>query len=248
MLIGNYNDYPHSKFLSTSNVIAGWQNEKVTNVRNFFALRSTNDALAVENAILRSQLAEYSQQAVYTFDSLAPSPLCSSASMLQFVPAKVVGLTLFDARNYVTINRGALDSIQVGQGVRTQEGVVGIVCTVNKHYSIVLPIIHIGSNLSCRFLKNDYLGSLTSKGYNPDFAYLEDVASHIPVMIGDTVVTSGLTPSFPEGIPVGVVEKVILEEGDSYYTIRVKLATDFRKLKYVEVIRDLEEEATYGVE
>ena len=45
------------------------------------------------------------------------------------------------------------------------------------------------------------------------------------------------------GVPVGVVEECRLEEGASYYTVRVRLATDFRRLRHIEVIdnEDVEE-------
>lgn len=232
LLIGSFNDYPHSKFLSTSNAIVGWQNKQVTNIRDYFALRSINNTLAEENAQLRTQLSSLSDTLLSYYTT--PS--------FRYTSAKVIGLTLFENHNYLTINRGEEDGISVGLGVRNTEGAVGVVCTVNKHYSIVLPIINTESNLSCRLRKNDYLGSLIWEGGDPDYAYLEDVAAHVPVVVGDTLVTSGLTPSFPEGMLVGIVEKTILEEGDSYYTIRVKLATDFRKIKYVEVINNLKEE------
>ena len=256
LLIGTCNDYPHSKFLSTSNAIAGWQYEQITNIRNFFALRSINNNLAAENARLRSLLLPEPQLPLDTLPPYSPTPLpLYSSTPLppysptpQYLSAKVVQLTLFEQRNYLTINRGEADSVYVGQGVRNNQGVVGIVSVVNKHYSIVLPLIHTESNLSCRFLKNDYIGTLTWDGKNPDYAYLEDVATHIPVLVGDTLVTSGLTSSFEEGIPVGVVDNATLEEGDSYYTIRVKLATNFRKIKYVEVIQTPNNELNYGVE
>lgn len=230
LLIGNFNNYPHSKFLSTSNTIAGWQYEQISNVRNFFGLRSVNESLAAENASLRSQL-----------DRL-------QATNLFYIPAQVVEMTLFEERNYLTINRGTADSLQRGQGVCNADGAVGIVCMVNTHYSIVIPIINTESNISCRFLKNDYLGSLTWDGVNPDYAYLEDVAAHIPAAIGDTIVTSGLTPAFPKGIPVGIVENIQLKEGDSYYTIRVHLAADFRKINYIYVIQNTQQHLTDDVE
>ena len=238
LFIINFNDYPHSKFLSTSNVIAGWQYEKITDVRNYFALRYINEDLAQENAHLRSILSAQE-------DSLFPY---SPTPLLLYIPAKVIGLTLYETHNYLTINKGSIDSLFVGQGVRNNEGAVGVICTVNTHYSIVLPLINTESKLSCRFLKNDYLAFLTWDGYNPDYAYLDDVAAHIHIEKGDTVITSGLTSAFPEGIPVGIVENVKLKEGDSYYTIRVKLATDFRKIKMVEVIHNINNDAIDGVE
>ena len=65
---------------------------------------------------------------------------------------------------------------------------------------------------------------------------LTDVAAHMVVNTGDTIITSGLSPVFPEGIPVGIVENSTLKDGDSYYTIRVRLHTNFKRLKYVEVV------------
>jgi rod shape-determining protein MreC len=69
---------------------------------------------------------------------------------------------------------------------------------------------------------------------------------------GDTIVTSGLSPVFPEGIPVGIVENSVLKEGDSYYTIRIRLQTNFKRLKYVEVVQNAHqqelEELTDGLD
>ena len=115
---------------------------------------------------------------------------------------------------------------------------VGIVRTVGRNYSVVMPIINTHTNLSCRFAKNDYIGTLIWDGKNSRFAMLTDVAAHMVVNQGDTIVTSGLSPVFPEGIPVGTVENSVLKEGDSYHTIRVRLHTDFKRLKYVEVIQN----------
>ena len=86
--------------------------------------------------------------------------------------------------------------------------------------------------------QNDYIGTLQWDGKDSRFALLADVATHMVVNTGDTIVTSGLSPVFPEGIPVGIVENSILKEGDSYYTIRVRLNTNFKRLKYVEVVQN----------
>lgn len=212
---------PRSSLLSTANQIVAWQYEQCSEVEGYFRLRSLNEQLAAENASLRSQLAIAKQQ-----------------PEIQFQPAKVVQMTTDRQHNYLTINRGEKDGVQKGQGVRSEDGVVGIVYTVGKRYSVVIPIIHTQMNLSCRFLKNDYIGTLQWDGKDDRFAQLIDVASHMVVNTGDTIVTSGLSPVFPEGMPVGIVEKSTLNEGDSYYTIHVRLHTNFRRLKYVSVIQN----------
>jgi rod shape-determining protein MreC len=162
----------------------------------------------------------------------------AQSGMTHYMSAKVVQMTTDKLHNYLTINRGANDSIRVGQGVRNSEGVVGIVRTVGRNYSVVLPVINTRTHISCRFAKNDYIGTLQWSGQDYRYAELADVATHMVVNPGDTIVTSGLSPVFPEGVPVGVVESSVLKEGASYHTIRVRLFTNFKRLKYVEVVQN----------
>ena len=166
--------------------------------------------------------------------------------------AKVVQMTTDELHNYLTINRGSKDGIVRGLGVRNSDGAVGIIRTVGPNYSIVMPLINTQTRLSCRFTKNDYIGTLQWDGKDSRFAQLADVAAHMVVNPGDTIVTSGLSPVFPEGIPVGIVENSVLKEGDSYHTICVRLHTNFKRLKYVEVVQNKHqqelEELTHGLE
>ena len=257
------NAYPRSSALSTANRLVAWQYEMVSEVTGYFGLKGVNERLAAENAALRSRL-ENNEWAVgcgqvtagetpaspvgsgLCLGEGADSTLAQSAYVREQVvyrEGKVVQMTMNGMRNYLTINRGEEDSVYEGMGVRNDEGAVGIVATVGKHYSVVLPLINIETRLSCRFLKNDYIGTLQWDGRDTRFADLADVATHLEVNIGDTIVTSGLSTSFPAGVPVGVVEECRLEEGASYYTVRVRLATDFRRLRHIEVIdnEDVEE-------
>ena len=67
------------------------------------------------------------------------------------------------------------------------------------------------------------------------------------VVIGDTVVTSGYSSIFPEGILVGTVTDFSREEG-SFQSIRIRLSVDFRKLTYVNIIGNLEQEEQLELE
>ena len=245
------NAYPRSSALSTANRLVAWQYEIVAEVTGYFGLKGVNERLAAENAALRSQMENNGQM-----PGCAGVPACylaqdSAVSMMRgkvvYREGKVVQMTMNNMRNYLTINRGEEDSVYEGMGVRNEEGAVGIVATVGKHYAVVLPLINIETHLSCRFLKNDYIGTLQWDGRDTRFAELADVATHLEVNVGDTIVTSGLSTSFPAGVPVGVVEECRLEEGASYYTVRVRLATDFRRLRYIEVIDNEDVEEIQGL-
>jgi len=220
LLISIHNAAPRSSMLSTANAFIAWQHEQLNEINGYFSLRSQNEQLAAENAELRNTL-------------------CLRDSVdWHYEAAKVVQMTTNELHNYLTIDRGSKDGIVRGQGVRNSDGVVGIIRTVGPNYSVVLPIINTHTNLSCRFAKNDYIGTLQWDGKDSRFALLADVAAHMVVNEGDTIVTSGLSPVFPEGIPVGIVENSVLKEGDSYHTIRIRLNTNFKRLKYVEIVQN----------
>ena len=224
LLIHLNNASPRSSMLSTANEVVAWQHEVLSEITGYFSLRSQNEQLAAENTALRNQLC--------AMDS------AENGYTLHYMSAKVVQMTTNELHNYLTINRGSKDGIMRGQGVRNADGVVGIVRTVGYNYSVVLPIINTYTHLSCRFAKNDYAGTLQWDGQDSRFAQLADIAAHMVVNPGDTIVTSGLSPVFPEGIPVGVVENSMLKEGASYHTVRVRLFTNFKRLKYVEVVQN----------
>lgn len=240
MLIVSNNDYPHTHWLSTSNKIVAWHYRVSNAVSSYFHLSVTNELLAEENAMLREELTrlknleEEQVENSYNYSHL----------MQHYIPARVIQLTTNSTHNYLTLNKGTRDGVSEGMGVITGQGVVGIIKMVSEHFSIVIPTIHTKSGTSCRMVKNGYIATVEWDGKDTEYANLIDVASHIAVEEGDTVVTSGLTPIFPAGIPVGIVEKSILKPGDCYYSIRVKLTTDFRRLDYVHIISNpmMEEE------
>ena len=249
------NAYPRSSALSTANRLVAWQYEMVAEVTGYFGLKGVNERLAAENASLRSRIENNGQWEESVADSTkilltnSKSPFKGDLEGPRIIyrEGKVVQMTMNGMRNYLTINRGEEDDVYEGMGVRNEEGAVGIVATVGKHYAVVLPLINIETHLNCRFLKNDYIGTLQWDGRDTRFAELADVATHLEVNAGDTVVTSGLSTSFPAGVPVGVVEECRLEEGASYYTVRVRLFTDFRRLRYIEVIDNEDVEEIQGL-
>lgn len=209
--------YQRSRVLAGSNRVVAGLNEQGDRWHDYFHLTEQNRVLVEQNAALRNQLSNL-QQTDFSYQG-----------------AKVIDLTTNSEHNHFTINRGSEDGVSVEMGVRNADGVVGVVSEVGKHYAVCVPLIHTQYSLSCRLKKNRYVGFTEWKGLNYRFVQLNDVGRHIEVEEGDTVVTSGLTQSFEEGVPVGVVEKVKTGDGENYQTIRVRLMVDYRRLEYVEV-------------
>ena len=63
----------------------------------------------------------------------------------------------------------------------------------------------------------------------------------------DTIITSGFSSIFPEGINVGTIESYSLEKGN-FYEIKVRLFTDFQSLFHVNVIRNYQKEEQLNLE
>ena len=83
--------------------------------------------------------------------------------------------------------------------------------------------------------KNGYYGSLQWDGNDYRYSYLNDIPFHVNAMVGDTIVTSGFSTIFPEGRLIGFVESVNKETAN-FLSIKVKLATDFKRILDVYVI------------
>ena len=86
------------------------------------------------------------------------------------------------------------------------------------------------------FKKNMQTGILKWEGFNYQTAYIDDLPIHVPIEIGDTIITNSYSNIFPEGISIGKIKNFekILESG--FYKIYIKLFEDFNNLKYVYVV------------
>ena len=236
ILITTTHPYQHSAVWSSANRLAAGTENIVTGIGDYFRLRQDNQRLAEENAELKNLLMAQANQ----LEAIAERDSQYVYAQLdwEYTPAKVVHITTHKQHNYLTINKGLRDSIQVDMGVVSKDGVVGIVSAVGERYALVVPIIHVGMNLSCRLKTNNYIGRTQWNGMRYDEVALEDISRHVAVNEGDTVVTSGLTNVFPEGIVVGVVAETTITEHDNYHRTKLHIATDYKTIKYVQVIKN----------
>jgi rod shape-determining protein MreC len=118
------------------------------------------------------------------------------------------------------------------------DGVVGVVYATSGNYATVIPMINRNFRLSAKILKNGYFGSLSWAGSGYRKAILEEIPFHVEIEPGDSIVTSGYSAIFPEGIGVGTIAGFEVREGN-FYTIEVDIAVDYKNLLYVNVIRNL---------
>jgi rod shape-determining protein MreC len=244
ILIGTTHEYQQSSVWSSTNRIIAKSNTLRSSIKGYFQLREDNTLLAEENALLKSQLMELQ-------NSIEPRVEGDSLYIYthldwEYIPAKVIDITTHKQHNYLTLNKGMRDGIEPDMGVVCADGLVGIVSAVSEKYSLVVPVIHTKISISSRLKSNNQIGGTSWNGRDYRFVDLTEMARHVVVNKGDTVVTSGLTEVFPEGIIVGEVYETSLGQGDNYHQTKVKLSTDYKEIKYVQVLNN--NNKTYGVD
>jgi rod shape-determining protein MreC len=233
-------------FLSSAHTAFGYVSSVSGTVMSYLRLREENRILFERNGLLELEILELEQQLdalksdELSYDDVMPD---SIAGRYQYITARVINNSVIRLSNYLTIDKGAQDGIRPDMGVVSMRGVVGIVSTVEEHFSVVIPLLNPKSKLSCKLHSGDYYGSLSWDGRDAQYANLEELPNHVEFQKGDTIVTSGFSAIFPPGLRVGTVVEMDNTRAHNFYSLKVKLATDFQRLKRVRVIRnDLQQE------
>lgn len=240
-LIVKNQEYQKSVFLSSSNSIVSVMYQWSNSVVEFFKLSAANENLSEENTALKNQIIDLQNKLQVLQPKNGDSIRFDIPPEMEyrFISAKVINSSTNKLQNYITLNKGSDDGVQMDMGVISEEGVVGIVKTVSRRFSVVIPVLNPKIEISCKFKRSNYSGSLHWDGEDYRYSNLTDIARHVELALGDTLVTSGLTSTFPAGIPVGFIEDFNIKESDAYYKIQVKLAVNFRTLSHVKVINYL---------
>ena len=232
--------YQQSVYLTSANAVTGGLYDTSSKVTGYFNLHQINESLQESNAALQNEvlnlknkIAEYE---VLLADTLMPSRY---SERFGYVSAAVINNNTRHPRNYFTINKGALDGVRPGMGIADQNGVVGIVNVVGDHMARAISLLNETQHFSVKIKDTSFVGSLSWKGGDASIAYMEEVPRHVEYKIGDTIVTSGYSTAFPEGIPVGFILNRVKSSDDSFFTFKIRLSSDFKSLSTVRVIRDI---------
>ncbi len=234
-LIVQNNQYQGAKFFNSANSLVGGLNTFSQDVRDYFLLRDVNATLAEENTRLRNILEQVNQQE----DHLASSSETDSAfiSRFDFISAKVINNSVSGYTNYITINKGFSDGIEPGMAVISSMGAVGKVKRTSRHFSVITSLLNINLRVSGMLKRTGHFGTIQWNGRDPQLVEFDYIPRHVKPVIGDTVMTSGYSGVFPEGIVIGTVETVELLDETPFYEIKVKLVQDFYQLSFVTVIK-----------
>ena len=235
--------YHRSKIISSANFLSGGVYERINNVSEYLNLRTQNDALAQENAKLRSLLFNAKDTtAVQKLDSI------KGLHPDDIIVSKVIHNTFNTHENYLTLNSGSLQGVKQDMGVINSLGIVGIIDNTSENYSTVISILNVKSQINAKLKKSNHFGSLSWNGKSTGFVQLTDVPRLASIRKGDTIVTGGQSVIFPENINIGTIDKIEFDNQTHYYTIQVKLFNDMTNLGHVYILKSKNREEIINLE
>ena len=234
-------EYQRSLWYATVTEISGHIHRAETEILQYVSLRERNASLAARNVVLEQrvswltrQLEEVSHDSTY-MERTMTAAVSDSARLLR---ATVVDASIARRDNFLIIDKGSAHGVREEMGVVSGTGVVGIVFRTSPNFSVVMPVLHSMSSISCRLRGAEYFGYLHWEGGDPATAVVDDIPRHAQVKTGDIVETSGYSAVFPPGLFVGKVSEVVNSDDAMSFTLRVRLGVDFSRLHNVMVVID----------
>ena len=235
--------FHRSRTISSANFISGGVYEKINSVNEYLNLRTENDELVLENAILKSLL--------FNIEDTTKAPMIDSIKGVKpadIIVSKVIHNSYSTHENYLTLNSGSNEGVKQDMGVINSLGIIGIVDNTSPNYSTVISILNMKSQINAKLKKSNHFGSLTWDGKSTGTVQLTDVPRLASVRKGDTIVTGGQSVIFPENINIGVIDKYYIDTKTTFYTIDVKLFNDMTNLGHVYIIKSKGREELINLE
>lgn len=243
-LIIHYNKFHNAVGSIYMNEVTGMVNKQYNKIDNFIQLNKSNEAFKTENErlhnILKQNFVSPDTINKVVADSIPYDTLGNKRKWL-YQAAKVVSNSVTSQNNFLVLSRGAAQQIRKDEGViDANNAVVGIVTDVSDNYAVVMSMLHRDSRISVKLKKGGDAGQVLWDGKEPNSLSLIDIRKSAKVAKGDSVLSSGMTPTFPYGILVGIIDEVKPDKSTNNYIIKIKSAANYYNLQYVYVIDNLQ--------
>ncbi len=158
---------------------------------------------------------------------------------LQLTDAQVIARTPDNFQSF-TIDRGSMDGISLYDPVITADGLVGYIGELGsvtaRVVTILSPECNVGAVSSDTGDSGNVTGTLSLS--KDGLTRMELIARDAELQPGSLLVTAGLSGSFPEGILIGTVKTVDLEENGISLWATVEPSADISGATAVFVVTD----------
>lgn len=147
--------------------------------------------------------------------------LTTTQAKMRAMASQILAVDTSNSRQILVLNKGKREGVFIGQPVLDAKGVMGQIIDVGYMTSTVLLISDAKSAVPVRINRTGERAILV--GTNAiDQLSLINLPKTSSIKVGDLLVTSGLGRRYPEGYPVGRVEKVSNIPGEAFVKVDVK--------------------------
>jgi len=189
-------------------------------------LKNQNTLLALQNSQMRNAFLENQRlRKLIGFKESHPFNL---------KVAKVVGGSLSKFLNHIVLDVGLEDSVKKNMPLVLPEGLVGKIYHVGRNHSIGHLLLDQNFRVSAKIFRSGIKGIISWNGGKN--CSLEEIPNRSDVQIGDSIMTSGFSDIFPEGIYIGKVVSAENTTRHLFMKINVKPEVNFLKLEEVLLI------------
>ncbi|GGM91458.1 rod shape-determining protein MreC [Thermus composti] len=190
------------------------------------ALREEVAALRAENLRLKEEVARLTR-ALEVRQAQAPGVVAV---------APVVGEDVSGLYRRLILGLGERDGLRVGMPVTTPQGLVGLVVAVEERRALVRTLLDPESQVGVR--PQGGRGRGVARGSPPD-RLLAEFPPSVSLAPGELLVTGAQLGLFPDGLPVGRVERVERAQGGLKLRAWVRPLVDLSLVEEVVVLRPL---------
>ncbi len=257
-LLGNLKEYIVFTFIILLSLILIFQNENVqvkfirafavsvigvvqssfSVIPNVFQLEKENKTLRESNNLLSNEVSQLKEAKLENIRLIQMLEF-KERTKYRMVTAKIVGKTLIQTRNNITLNVGEADSIKNGMPIITEKGLVGKIVATSSNYSVAQILLNKDLKVSVKDQRSRVDGILSWDGEKK--LYVKNVSKSSDVLVGDVIITSEYSNTFPSGIPVGYVTSVGTID-NLFKNIEINCFVNFETLEEVFVIKNLSNE------
>ncbi len=150
----------------------------------------------------------------------------------KLIKAFIIGRDPSNINGYLYIDKSQSDGLTKGQPVISINGLVGKIRYVGKNYSIVETVEKEGFAVSAIDIKTGIHGVVKQR-QGLLFDYIRNTDS---VALNDSILTSGMSQIFPEGILIGTIKKISRTKDLFFKKVYLSPAVQINRLTSVYVI------------
>jgi rod shape-determining protein MreC len=235
-LISQNSYHQGSAIVNIANNISGSIYDKTNKITKYFYLASVNEALSKENAMLRSQIensyVKFTEKEMQVEDTVYKQ-------RFTFIEASVISKTINKRNNFFMLNKGMSNGVMKDMCVITPNGLLGLVVNATSNFSLVMTVLHQDTKIAVKNKRTQATGTMVWEGGDYRIGQIKEMPSSIPLKKGDTLITSGYSRNYPEGIEIGYIKTFEKDPSTGFFDIEFEFSADYNKLEYVYVVKNL---------